>query len=93
MITTRVPISGPSTVMSEKMPAVCIPPKLPTLGTLEAMVKRLGRCEDVEFWELLRVRPREERLSWVVGCSGSRVRNQEKLDGEHTLQLSRKSGA
>jgi len=23
--TTRVPISGPSTVMSEKMPAVCIP--------------------------------------------------------------------
>jgi hypothetical protein len=39
MMTTSVPITGPSTVMSEKMPAVCAPPKAPMLIALVAIVK------------------------------------------------------
>lgn len=37
MIATRVPIMGPSTVISEKMPAVCGLPKV-VLGVLVAMM-------------------------------------------------------
>lgn len=42
MMTTSVPIMGPSTVMSEKMPAAWAPPKLGMVMDLVDMVGELG---------------------------------------------------
>ena len=42
MMTTRVPIMGPSTVMSEKMPAAWAPPKLGMVMDLVDMPGELG---------------------------------------------------
>jgi hypothetical protein len=41
IMTTSVPITGPSTVMSEKMPAVWAPPKADMLTALVAMMPQL----------------------------------------------------
>jgi hypothetical protein len=43
MMATSVPMTGPSTVMSEKMPAVCAPPKA-AMFNLAAIGGRVG-CE------------------------------------------------
>ena len=100
MITTRVPMTGPSTVMSEKMPAAWAPPKAGVCMVLLAMLRQsfVGRLSSAAEGEKARraevgaARGGAAWAAWWDGGIGHPLQLQAERESERDCRASGSSG-